>query len=633
MSLEPRWSERLSKTGRPEQPLRASTVIIRMDQTIARGITTDVRARGRYFSGFCWAMDRVMNSPLTADLSRADKRTLLEGFEEILALASYRRQQTEGHHEEGLSGITGRSNMSDDTLYEGESVDLSEFTLLDNSPYAIRRFQSTLGHFYLKEGSLALTAAGEELAQSLDEFAGQYFESIVSALRDESVSLQLLDELADAFTHQGCFTSTANDRERDTLQRILLGVVDWNEREQTVEVAEWPSQFDIRIRDHYEYIVSDEHFEHELRDTVSSKVHHLRRAWCLAILRAHQLLASADDGAPLAYDNRDETRFTPIRSLGRVYALQGQLAHALRIQLWGLATHLSHEAPAGVPQNELLSQIESTPIAAEAAAVLSSETTLLDGRMSQSDITHELFRAGQVTPRTYEVTVPDSLNTQYETVGEVRDWLQTHYIGTWRPITDPEVNGQTLIEATENCCAAVESASTRTDALDALGRLIARSTVQLIAAVEQYKQVIENDPLLRRYVENQWGQWDSSLVKTARYLETVSDDTSLAVLARRIFHERVISIHDYVIQDRLGSGSISLVFGTGTEAGDHPTETDRMLFAAGGTAQPGTGTLRYRDLRRLMRDAGLLTYNPETDLWVPTSDGQTVISRFRGEYE
>ena len=57
-----------------------------------------------------------------------------------------------------------------------------------------------------------------------------------------------------------------------------------------------------------------------------------------------------------------------------------------------------------------------------------------------------------------------------------------------------------------------------------------------------------------------------------------------------------------------------------------------MLFAAGGVARPSTGNLRYRDLRRLMRDAGLLRYQSDTGLWVPTVDGKAVINRFRGEY-
>lgn len=148
MSLEPQWNERLSKTGRPEQPLRANTVRIRMEQTISRGITTDVRARGRYFSSFCWAMYRVSNSSITADLPEADKRNLLEGIEEILGLASYYRQLSKKEQQDGLSGVTGSSNISDDSLYDGETIDLDSFALLDNSPYAIRRFQSTLGNFF-----------------------------------------------------------------------------------------------------------------------------------------------------------------------------------------------------------------------------------------------------------------------------------------------------------------------------------------------------------------------------------------------------------------------------------------------------------------------------------------------------
>lgn len=233
----------------------------------------------------------------------------------------------------------------------------------------------------------------------------------------------------------------------------------------------------------------------------------------------------------------------------------------------------------------------------------------------------------------YDVTVPDEQGVQFDTLRELRTRLQTDLVGTWRPVTDPEISGRTLIEATENCCDPVETASSRTEAIDALGRLVARSTVQCIAAVEQYNRLTQEDPLLGRYIDKKWGQWHSSLPQTADYIETIGDDTPLSVVARRIFDERVISVHNHVVQDRLGSSSISLVFGTGEDASNRQSGAERTLFAAGGTASPGTGNLRYRDLRRLMRDAGLLTYDSETGRWVPTADGREVIERFRREHE
>lgn len=98
--------------------------------------------------------------------------------------------------------------------------------------------------------------------------------------------------------------------------------------------------------------------------------------------------------------------------------------------------------------------------------------------------------------------------------------------------------------------------------------------------------------------------------------------------------DRVIDVHNQVIHDRLGSGPISLVFGVGADSGGEATGySDDTLYAAGGTKQPGTQTLRYNDLRRLMRDAGLLTYNEDRDLWVPTQNGEIILNRFRGEFE
>lgn len=632
MSLDPQWSDRLSKTGRPEQPLRADSVTIQMEQAIARGITTDVRARGRYFSGFCWAMHRVNHSSATRDYSNAEKRNLLAGFEEILGLASYRRQQTQQENEDGLSGVTGRTNISDDALYDAETIDLSSFSLLDNSPYAIRRFQSTLGHFYLKEGQFALTAAGREIAEGLDEIVGPYFDSMIAAVENNEVPLTLLDELADAFTHQGCFTSTENDAERAALQRMLFGLVSWDERGKTVELMDWPRRVDIPISDHYQYVVSEEHYTDDLQDSVASGIHYLRRAWCLSILRTYHLIASDDKASEFAYDERDRERFRPARPLLRLYFLQVQLAHALRAMLWGLAAHLEREAPEGVPKRRLLDQLESTRIAAEATAACQAETTLLDGQLNAAEITRELVMTGRVAPSSYEITVPDSTDRRLETLGDIQTWCRSNLGGEWRPTTDAEVNGWTLLEATEAARGSVENASTQSEAIDALGRLLGRSTIQLVGAIEQYRQVIADDELLDRYVEQRFGRRHSSLVRTAQYLVGLDSEITLSTLARRLLDERVIAVHDYVIQDRLGSGSISLVFGTGADADESDTD-DSVLFAAGGTASPGKGTLRHRDLRRLMRDAGLLQYRSETGQWIPTADGETVLARFRGEYE
>lgn len=634
MALKPRWSERLSKTGPPEQPLRADSVRNRMASTIARGITTDVRARGRYLSGFCWAMHRISTAPETTDLPRAEKRRLLKGFEEILALASYRRRQVHGEVTDGLSGLTGKANASDDELYESESIDLSSFSLLNKSQYAIRGFQSNLGNFSLKEGEFGLTSAGRSLAESLDDVTGEYFDRMLDAVQNGQVSLNFLDKLADAFTHQGCFTGSYNQSERDSLRRVVLGLLTWDEREQTVSLAAWPSQLDIPIEDHYRYLVSDERHSNDLKDAVVGGVHSLRRAWCLSILRTHQLLQGSSDQAELQYDDVDAERFQPFRSIGRAYFLQVLLAHALRSQLWGLSAHLKREAPGGTSRSELLAGLREPIIVNQANAVLHTETTLIDGRMSQSAVAKELLLAGRVTPTAYETTVPETTTTNHTTLGEIHNWLDSNLTGEWRPTTDNTVNCWTLLYTTEHSFDAVEAASTPSEAFDALSSLIARSTVQLLATVRQYNHLTAHHDLFNQYMQARYGRRPSSLVRTAQYVDSIPPETPLLTVARQLLEDRVIDVHNQVIQDRLGSGPISLVFGVGADSGGETTGySDDTLYAAGGTKQPGTQTLRYNDLRRLMRDAGLLTYSADRDLWIPTQDGEVVLARFRGEYE
>lgn len=589
MALEPQWSERLSKTGPPEQPLRADSVRNGIASTIARGITTDVRARGRYLSGFCWAMHRITTASATADLPKTEKRQVLKGFEEILALASYRRRQVHGEVTDGLSGLTGKTNVSDDGLYDSESIDLTSFSLLDNSQYAIRGFQTNLGNFSLKEGEFALTAAGRSLAESLDDIAGEYFDRMLDAVQSGQVSLDLLDELAEAFTHQGCFTGSRNQSERDSLQRVILGLFNWKERKQTVSLATWPSRIDIPIEDHYRYLVSEERHSNDLKEAVVGGVHYLRRAWCLSILRTHQLLQGSTDQAELQYDDVDTERFQPFRPIGRTYFLQVLLAHALRSQLWGLSAHLKREAPGGTSRFELLSGLTEPIIVDEANAVLHTETTLNDDRMSQPSVAKELLLAGRVTPTTYETAVPKTTTTRYTTLGDVQNWLDSNLTGEWRPTTDNKVNCWTLLHATELSFESVEAASTPSEAFDALSRLVARSTVQLLAVVRQYNHLITHDDLFNRYMQAQYGRRPSSLVRTAQYVKNIPPETSLSTVARQLLEDRVIDVHNQVVQDRLGSGPISLVFGVGADSGGETGGySDDTLYAAGGTKQPGT---------------------------------------------
>lgn len=634
MAFEPRWSERFSKTGPPEQPLRADSVRNGMASTIARGITTDIRARGRYLSGFCWVMHQISTAPATTDLSGTEKRALLKGYEEVLALASYRRRQVHGEVTDGLSGLTGKSNVSDDALYESEIIDLSSFALLDNSPYAIRGFQSNLGNFSLKEGEFTLTAAGQLLAESLDDVAGKYFDRILAAVQSGQVSTDLLDELSNEFTHQGCFTGSRNQSERDALQRVIFGLLSWENREHTVSLAPWPTRLDIPIEDHYRYLISEERHSSDLKDAVIGGVHYLRRAWCLSILRTHQLLRDTTGREELQYDEIDTKRFQPFRPIGRAYFLQVLLAHALRAQLWGLSAHLKREAPGGTSRSELLSELKETTIVDEANAVLHTETKLSDEQMKQSSVAKELLLADRVRPTTYETTVPETTATRCTTLGDVQDWLDSNLTGRWRPTTDSSVNCWTLLHATEHSFKSVGAAASPSEAFEALSRLVARSMVQLIAVVEQYNHLTLHNDLFGRYMQSQYGRRPSSLVRTARYMDSISTETSLSTVARQLLNQRVIDVHNQVIQDRLGNGPISLVFGVGADSGGEISGySDDTLYAAGGTRQPGIQTLRYSDLRRLMRDAGLLTYDTERDLWIPTRDGEVVIARFRGEHE
>ena len=158
--------------------------------------------------------------------------------------------------------------------------------------------------------------------------------------------------------------------------------------------------------------------------------------------------------------------------------------------------------------------------------------------------------------------------------------------------------------------------------------------MQLLAAVAQYNHVTTHDELFERYMQDQYGRRPSSLVRTAEYVDSIPPETPLVEVARRLVAERVIDVHNQVVHDRLGSGPISLVFGVGAESGgDTLGSTDDTLYAAGGTRQPRTQTLRYNDIRLLMRDAGLLTYDSNRELWIPTHDAEAVLARFRGEYE
>lgn len=265
MSALPGWSEKIDERGVPVDPLNANRSRNRVRNLFANGTITSITLRLRYASIFCWALDQ-----LSEDVD--DRYGQLKNIEKLFGLASRYRQLQENHGSEALRGMDGNSRFS----YADEEFDEVQFDdleLLKNDEYAYSQFyELQLQSFLLKRGEFELTAAGLELADIVDAQIGDERDRILACARNGRADREDFEAIAKPFANQSLYLESECDEERQALQKVFMGFLEWNGDNVTgnVELAEtFPEELSLDVLDHLHATIE----EGELDEAGASKLY------------------------------------------------------------------------------------------------------------------------------------------------------------------------------------------------------------------------------------------------------------------------------------------------------------------------------------------------------------------------
>jgi hypothetical protein len=617
MVILPKWNERISTDGRPQNPLRANTVRNSITGNIVSGITTDVYPRGRYISGFCWAIYKATTHPTTKDWTQDEQKSLIKNIEEMMALATHRYPRKNSHIHKGDRGLTGSNSLDEDVFNKDGMIDLDEFQLL-SSNYAVEVIQPNLMDFHLRQGELGVTGAGRDLAEAVDADLDIYPE-LVDRSRKSKVSVEFIDQISDEISLQAIFDNERFDSERDALQRVTLGMLEWDDS--TVSLANWPSEINISIDEHIKYTNLGKSHSDDLRDSFESQQHHLRRAWFVFILRTHQILENQT--SPFVLDDTDTDVFGDFIDVSRIYWLQVQTAYALRAQLSALCTYLEQEAPREVQQDNLFNKLGKTEIESDAAATLSMEVSESDGSLTTGQTVRDLLLAGESSESDYTWEIPETGTGSVEDVDDIRRKIKDMTENGWIPITTDRLTFQSVVPIINDSLNRLSRAQSTEEAERAFGKVLSRTTICLFLSASHYRKVMSNNESLEEYVTNVYGSYLSSIVRVSEFVEGFDGDTPIEEAALSLLEEKVISTHESVLRNRLNNNSpLTMCFDFNTERSSFRT--------AGGVSSPGLQWLRLGRSSVFLRDAGLLTH--EDGSYKTTQKGEQVLQRLRGEW-
>jgi hypothetical protein len=586
-----------------------------MTNTIVDGVTTDVRPRGRYISGFCWAIYKVTNHPTTEDWTQDEQKSLIKDIEEMMALATYGYSRDKNLHR-GSFGLVGTGNLSDDIFDQDGVVDLDEFELL-SSDYAVETIQANLRSFRLREGELGLTGAGTSLAEAVDGELEDLYPELLERSNKGKVSKDFIDEVSSRLSLQAIFDNENFSAERDVLQKIALGILEWEN--DTVALARWPAAIEISIDEHMRYVNSDRSHKDDLRNSFESQQHHLRRGWFLFILRAYQMMEKQDP--PFTLDDGDVDVFGDFLNIARVYWLQVHVAYALRAQLSALCTYIEQKAPRGVNKGELLDKLKKTDVASDVDVAFNLEVNKKEGKLEDKEILRDLVLAEESTGQSYSYDITGDASGSADRVEDIRVNAESIASGEWNPVTTDGLTLQSTSHIIDQSLQSISTAPSTEEAISAFGRVLSRTTVCLFLSTAYYTDLMENNELLREYISGVYNGYMSSVVQTSKFINSIDEDSTIEEAAVSILDEKVIETHERVVRNRLNTGGpLTMSFDFNIESSSFRT--------AGGVTSPTLQWLRLKLSRVLLRDAGLLTYND--DIYTTTEKGERVLERLIG---
>lgn len=600
MALDPQWSEQLTSSGGPGQPLHATSVRNGLLGTITRAITTDVTLRGRYTSVFTWGQHLVETHPAFSEASTADKKQAIYTLEKILALGTLRYQETHDV-EAGTSGLVGKNRLRASNIFDSDPIDLSAFSLRDGTT-AVRLTNTNRYYLFLRERDteLGLTGVGKELAEAVDRHVSAYRDDLVNSLITESVSLSQLDTYADTISFQTLYEdSDTHSDEQDVLIRVYLGLISWDMKAGTATLDPLPESLDLRVLPYLQYETSDRRFENELRDDVASEILRLQRAWTLFMLQVIDEYSTSSETAEYSLDTTAQWMFAKFRQFARVYWLQEFTAVMLRLHLWLFCELLQRELPRSAPRGQVFSDLLTDRITAGAKGAF--ELSLEPGTDSttQTRAARELALYGSTPQTVPTVRVPELSSTSISTLGDLRGRVRSHLPQEWSD-TNPSVCTSTLTRGLRSIIASLDEVSPKADVIETWQHTLGHSLTLLVMICERYRRIAEETPVIDTYVRSETGGDQASVASLEHRLASYTDEMPLSVLGQKIIEQVVIGEHERVVRQRLRNNNpIRLSF-------SYDAAADAFRYE-GGASPISREYLRFHLMQQMLLDIGLVT--------------------------
>ncbi|WP_436932451.1 hypothetical protein [Halosimplex halobium] len=599
MVFDPQWSERLTASGGPTQPLHAASVRNGILGDITRAITTDVTLRGRYASVFTWGQQLVTTHPEFADTSMQTKKQALYTLEKVLALTTLRYQQHDDV-EAGTSGLVGKNRLNASDLLESDPIDLSAFTLRDGAT-AVRLSNTNRYYLYLRsrDTELGLTGVGEALAAVLDSQIEPYRDQIVETLVTESVTQADLDQFADTLSLQSLYADAeAHADELDILMNAVLGYVSWDSDRETVTVDTVPDSIDVDVFPYLRYETSDRRFENEYRDTVASEIHRLQRAWTIFILQTIETYQTTAD-SQYRLDGTARDVFAEFRLIARGYWLQEFAAVVLRLQLWLFCEYLERALPQAVPYDRVFTDLSTETVEASTQAAFDIELAPGSSSADQARVARELALYGQTPVTTPTVQLPSSPEGTIADLGTLRDEVTTQLASGWDETT-AAARTSTLVRALQSIVDPLDSVSPQDSVIETWQRTLGYSLTLLMMILKRYRDLTTSHPVVDAYLRQEHGDDRVSLPQLDTYFSGFDDQLPITDVGQRVISDLVIDVHERVVRDRLRNSSPNRF------SFSYDAEQDALRYVSG-TSPLGREYLRYGLMQQLLLDIGLVT--------------------------
>ena len=628
MSTLPEWSEKIDERGVPLDPLNANRSRNRVRNLFAHGTITSITLRLRYLSIFCWGLNQL---PEDSD----ERYVQLKNIEKLFCLSSRYRQLEADHDRGALRGMDGNSRFDFDHD-EFDEVVLDELELLKNDGYAYSQFyENQLQNYLLKRGEFELTEAGKELANIVDAQIGEHRERVLYCAQQGQAELADFQAISQGFANQSVYLEPEFTEEREALQKILLGFVEWSgdRRTGSVELAQsLPPELQLDVLNHLHSTIEAGGIE----ETGTSKLyqkyhrgyHRYRAAHACFLFRSWQLQSETTQDQ-IVLSDVDKQQFRQYRDLMRLYWLQNYAGFAIEAQLEALCTFLNSRIPPRYGYDSLLDHVaDESKMQREFTCLTHGlETTQGTEEATPSQVTRDLMLYGTAERLQPDVSVSTMEPQDEISLKQAIDEVDQHISDGWESF--PAVSGTSRLNEVVLGKALRQSLDRmhahRDDEVaqfEYWTESLARSVALVLVTTNRLKRLKQRQEWLYNYAYNRFDTPYASISELIRFVDGFEADTPLHKVGRQFISEKVVETHLQVFYSRLSPGNVKraisfdqderLCLEVDADRGDRP-------FTA------WTGFIRFDEMNTLLRDAGLLI---ETDDgYEPTEPALDVLSR------